>query len=37
VHVEMMLPLALGFFRRAIEAGLRRKGADLLEDRSKSR
>jgi hypothetical protein len=37
VHVEMMLPPALAFFRRAIEAGLRRKGADLLEDRTKER
>jgi len=34
VRVELMLPAALGFFARPIEALLRRKGADLLEDRS---
>lgn len=36
VRVEMLLPPALAFFGKAIEAALRRKGADLLEDRSKS-
>ena len=35
VHVEMLLPPALAFFGKAIEAALRRKGADLLEDRTK--
>ena len=34
VRVEMMLPPALSFFTRAIEAAVRRKGADMLEDRS---
>ena len=34
VRVELLLPPALGFFRQAIEAALRRKGKDLLEDRS---
>ena len=37
VHVEMLLPPALAFFGKAIEAALKRKGADLLEDRSKRR
>lgn len=36
VRVEVVLPPALGFFGRAIEKVLRRKGADLLEDKSKS-
>ena len=36
VRVELLLPPALAFFGKAIEAALRRKGADLLEDRSKS-
>ena len=35
VHLEVLLPPALAFFGKAIEAGLRRKGADLLEDRTK--
>ncbi len=34
VHVLMRLPPALAFFGKAIEAALRRKGGDLLEDRS---
>lgn len=34
VRVEMVLPAALSFFKRAIEAAVRRKGADMLEDRS---
>ncbi len=34
VRVEVLLPPALGFFRGAIEAGLRRSGGALLEDRS---
>lgn len=33
VRVEVLLPPALGFFGRAIEKVLRRKGADLLEDK----
>ena len=33
VHVEMLLPPALAFFGQAIEAALRRKGKDLLEDK----
>lgn len=36
VRVTLVLPAALGFFRRAIEAAVRRKGADMLEDRTKS-
>lgn len=36
VRVEMLLPPALAFFGKAIEAGLRRKGGDLLEDKRKS-
>ena len=35
VRVEMLLPPALDFFRPLIEAGLRRTGAELLEDKSK--
>lgn len=35
VRVEAMLPPALGFFGKVIEAGLRRGGRALLEDRSK--
>ena len=35
VRVELLLPPALAFFGKAIEAALKRKGADLLEDRSK--
>ncbi len=34
VRVELLLPPALAFFGQAIEAALRRKGGDLLEDRS---
>ena len=34
VRVELLLPPALAFFGKAIEAALRRKGKDLLEDRS---
>jgi len=34
VRVEMQLPAALSFFTRAIEAAVRRKGADMLEDKS---
>lgn len=37
VRVEVLLPPALAFFGKAIEAGLRRSGGALLEDRSKSR
>ena len=36
VRVEMLLPPALAFFGKAIEAGLKRTGADLLEDKRKS-
>jgi hypothetical protein len=35
VRVTVMLPPALAFFGKAIEAGLRRAGPQLLEDRSK--
>ena len=35
VHVTVLLPPALAFFGKAIEAGLRRSGPELLEDRSK--
>ena len=34
VHVELLLPPALAFFGQAIEAALKRTGADLLEDKS---
>ena len=34
VRVEMLLPPALAFFGKAIEAGLKRTGKDLLEDKS---
>ena len=34
VRVEMLLPPALAFFGKAIEAGLRRTGKDLLEDKT---
>ena len=37
VRVELLLPPALAFFGQAIEAALRRKGADLLEDKSGKR
>ncbi len=36
VRVEVLLPPALGFFRGMIEAGLRRSGRALLEDRSRA-
>lgn len=35
VRVTVLLPPALAFFGKAIEAGLRRSGAGLLEDRTK--
>jgi len=35
VRVTVMLPPALAFFGKAIEAGLRRGAPDLLEDRAK--
>jgi hypothetical protein len=34
VRVELVLPPALAFVRPLIEQALRRKGADMLEDRS---
>jgi hypothetical protein len=34
VRVELTLPPGLSFFRRAVEAALRRKGGEMLEDRS---
>lgn len=34
VRVELLLPPALAFFGKAIEAGLKRGGAALLEDKS---
>jgi hypothetical protein len=34
VRVEVLLPPALAFFGKAIEAAVRRKGSELLEDRS---
>jgi hypothetical protein len=37
VRVTVMLPPALAFFGKAIEAGLRRTGPKMLEDRSKDR
>ena len=37
VHVELTLPAALSFFTKPIEAALRRKGAEMLEDRSRPR
>ena len=36
VRIEVLLPPALGFFRGMIEAGLRRSGRALLEDRSET-
>jgi hypothetical protein len=33
VRVEVVLPLALSFLRPLIEAGIRRTGAELLEDK----
>ena len=35
VRLTVMLPPALAFFGKAIEAGLRRSAPDLLEDRTK--
>jgi len=35
VRVTVLLPPALAFFGKAIEAGLRRSGPGLLEDRTK--
>lgn len=35
VHVSVLLPPALSFFGKAIEAGLRRSGPAMLEDRTK--
>jgi len=35
IRVSVLLPPALAFFGKAIEAGLRRSAPDLLEDRSK--
>ena len=37
VRVELVLPPALAFFRPVIEQALRRKGSDMLEDRSGER
>lgn len=37
VRVEILLPPALGFLGRAIEAALRKRGGVLLEDRTKER
>jgi hypothetical protein len=37
VRVELLLPGALSFFARPIEAMLRRKGTEMLEDRSGGR
>lgn len=36
VRVRVVLPPALGFFGQAIEAGIRRTGAQLLEDHHKT-
>ena len=36
VRVTVLLPPALAFFGKAIEAGLRRSAPELLEDRSKT-
>jgi hypothetical protein len=33
IRINVQLPPALAFFRQAIEAGLRRSGAALLEDK----
>ena len=35
VHVDALLPPSLSFFGRAIEAGLRKGGAQMLEDKTK--
>jgi hypothetical protein len=37
VRVELVLPPSLAFFRPVIEQALRRKGSDMLEDRSGTR
>ena len=37
VRVELMLPAALSFFAKPIEALLRRKGTEMLEDKSEKR
>jgi hypothetical protein len=34
VRVEVVLPLALSFLRPLIESGIRRTGAELLEDKT---
>jgi len=36
IRITVLLPPALAFFGKAIEAGLRQSGAALLEDRSKA-
>jgi putative polyhydroxyalkanoate system protein len=36
VRVEIVLPPALGFFRPLIEAGIRKGGEQMLEDKSKT-
>lgn len=36
VRVEVLLPPALGFFSRMIEAAVKRGGSELLEDRTKT-
>jgi putative polyhydroxyalkanoate system protein len=36
VRVEIVLPPALGFFRPLIEAGIRKGGEQMLEDKSKN-
>jgi hypothetical protein len=35
VRVELVLPPALAFFGKAIEAGVRRAGTELLEDKNR--
>ena len=37
VHLEMLLPPALAFFAKPIEAALSRGGTAMLEDKSKAR
>ena len=37
IRVTVLLPPALAFFGKAIEAGLRKGGSKMLEDRSKDR
>jgi hypothetical protein len=36
VHVEAVLPAMLGFFGKQIESVLRKRGGDLLEDKSRT-